>query len=129
MPLFSFRTESFYISRIAAHTARSTPLREYGPKIVVQHRQLTVECEPAVRGLVEASAVAFSRVTGHEVRYVQAPWHEFEAQAGRETEQMFRWFQDVGFHVNIPAVRQEYPKLTTFDSWLNSNWHSATRAA
>jgi uncharacterized protein YbjT (DUF2867 family) len=30
-------------------------------------------------------AKVFSRVTGHEVRYVQVPWHEFEAQAGKET--------------------------------------------
>jgi uncharacterized protein YbjT (DUF2867 family) len=74
-------------------------------------------------------AKVFSRVTGHEVRYVQVPWHEFEAQAGKETEQMFRWFQDVGFHVDIPAVRQEYPKLTTFDHWLNTTWHTATRTA
>jgi uncharacterized protein YbjT (DUF2867 family) len=74
-------------------------------------------------------AKVFSRVTGHEVRYVQVPWHEFEAQAGRETEQMFRWFQDVGFHVDIPAVRQEYPKLTTFDHWLNTTWHTAKRTA
>jgi uncharacterized protein YbjT (DUF2867 family) len=74
-------------------------------------------------------AGAFSRVTGHEVRYVQVPWSDFEAQAGKETGQMFRWFQDVGFHVDISAVRGEYPKLTTFDRWLNSNWHAATRTA
>lgn len=74
-------------------------------------------------------AKVFSRVTGREVRYTQMPWGEFEAQAGKETEQMFRWVQDVGFHIDIPAVRQEYPKLTTFDHWLNSNWHTATRTA
>jgi uncharacterized protein YbjT (DUF2867 family) len=74
-------------------------------------------------------AQVFSRVTGHEVRYVQVPWDEFEAQAGRETGQMFRWFQDVGFHIDIPAVRGEYPKLTTFDRWLNTTWHTATRTA
>ena len=74
-------------------------------------------------------AAAFSRVTGHEVRYVQVPWHEFEAQAGRETAQMLRWFQDAGLHLDIPAIRQEYPKLTTFDRWLNANWHTATRTA
>ena len=66
---------------------------------------------------------AFSRVTGREVQYRQVPWEEFEAQAGREMTTMFRWFQDTGYHVDIQAVRQEYPKLTTFVRWLNSNWH------
>jgi uncharacterized protein YbjT (DUF2867 family) len=74
-------------------------------------------------------AKVFSRATGHEVRYVQVPWHEFEAQTGSETTQMFRWFQEVGYHIDIPAVRQEYPKLTTFDRWLNTTWHTATLTA
>jgi uncharacterized protein YbjT (DUF2867 family) len=74
-------------------------------------------------------AGVFSRVGGREVRYVQTPWDEFESQAGKEMAIMFRWFQDVGYHVDISAVRQEYPKLTTFDRWLNSHWHIATRTA
>jgi len=74
-------------------------------------------------------ADVLSRVTGREVRYVQVPWNEFEAKAGAETAKMFRWFQDVGYHVDISAVRQEYPKLTTFARWMNSNWHAATRTA
>jgi uncharacterized protein YbjT (DUF2867 family) len=74
-------------------------------------------------------AGVFSRVVGREVRYVQTPWDEFESQAGKEMAVMFRWFQDVGYHVDISAVRQEYPKLMTFDRWLNSYWHAATRTA
>jgi uncharacterized protein YbjT (DUF2867 family) len=74
-------------------------------------------------------AGVFSRVANREVRYVQMPWDEFEGQAGKEIAQMFRWFQDVGYHVDVPAVRQEYPKLTTFDSWLNSHWRAAARTA
>jgi uncharacterized protein YbjT (DUF2867 family) len=74
-------------------------------------------------------AQAFSRASGREVQYRQVPWNDFEAQLGREMAIMYRWFQDVGYHVDISAVRQEYPKLTTFDHWLNSNWHTATRTA
>ncbi len=74
-------------------------------------------------------AQIFSRVTGREVRYTQTPWDEFEAKAGHEAAVMFRWFDQVGYHVDISAVRQEYPKLTSFDHWLNVNWHSATRSA
>jgi len=74
-------------------------------------------------------AQVFTRVTGREVNYVQVPWDEFEARAGTETATMFRWFQNTGYHVDISAVRQEYPKLTSFDHWLNSTWHTAVRSA
>jgi uncharacterized protein YbjT (DUF2867 family) len=74
-------------------------------------------------------AQALSRATGHEVKYRQAPWSDFEAQSGPEVAMMYRWFQDVGYSADISAVRQEYPKLTSFDRWLNEKWHSATRTA
>ena len=74
-------------------------------------------------------AQAFTRASGREVRYVQVPWDEFEQQAGEELTLMYRWFQDTGYHVNIGAVRSEYPKLTTFARWMNSNWHTVTQAA
>jgi uncharacterized protein YbjT (DUF2867 family) len=74
-------------------------------------------------------AQVFSRVSGREVRYQQVPWDEFEKQAGKEMTMMYRWFQDTGYHVDIGAVRQEYPALTAFSQWINSNWHSSTRTA
>jgi uncharacterized protein YbjT (DUF2867 family) len=74
-------------------------------------------------------AQALGRASGRDVEYRQVPWSDFEAKAGPETTKMFRWFQDVGYHADIGAVRQEYPKLTSFDRWLNSNWHAATRTA
>ena len=74
-------------------------------------------------------AQAFTRASGREVRYVQVPWDEFEQQAGKEITLMYRWFQDKGYHVDIGATRNDYPKLTTFDRWMNSNWHSATQTA
>lgn len=78
--------------------------------------------------MTEVAAV-FTRVTGREVRYQQTPWDEFAAKAGDESTRMFRWFQDTGYHVDIPAVRQECPSLTSFERWLNSNWHTETRKA
>ncbi len=74
-------------------------------------------------------ADAFTRVSGHEVRYRQLPWGEFEKQAGPEMTAMYRWFQDVGYHVDISAVRQEYPRLTSFERWLQTNWRVAAAAA
>ena len=74
-------------------------------------------------------AQALSRAAGREVEYRQAPWDAFAAQAGPEITTMYRWFQDVGYAADIAAVRQEYPKLTSFDRWLNTSWHSAARTA
>jgi uncharacterized protein YbjT (DUF2867 family) len=67
-------------------------------------------------------AEAFSRMAGREVRYNQVPWDAFEQQAGHEVAVMFRWFERVGYHVDIPALRQEYANLTGFERWLQSNW-------
>lgn len=74
-------------------------------------------------------AEAFSRASGREVRYVTMPWDEFEQRAGREMTIMFRWFQDVGYHVDIASVRAQYPSLMTFEYWLRSNWEAARSAA
>jgi len=67
-------------------------------------------------------AQAFSRITGREVRYQQAPWEQVESQMGHDLTAMFRWFEDVGYHVDISALRQEWPNLTGFERWLQSHW-------
>ena len=74
-------------------------------------------------------AAAFTRVSGREVRYVQVPWQDFEAQAGPEMTKMYRWFEEFGYHVEIGAVRQENPSLMSFERWIQSAWHGATRTA
>jgi uncharacterized protein YbjT (DUF2867 family) len=70
-------------------------------------------------------AQAFSRSLGREVRYRQVPWDAFEERAGHEITVMYRWFQNVGYHVDITAVRQEFANLTNFDRWLNNKWRPA----
>jgi uncharacterized protein YbjT (DUF2867 family) len=74
-------------------------------------------------------AGAFARVSGREVRYQQVAWEQFEKQAGAELTIMYKWFQDVGYHVDIAAVRQEYGQLTSFERWLQTNWRAAAGAA
>ncbi len=70
-------------------------------------------------------AQALGRAAGREVQYKQVPWDEFEKQAGHEMTVMFKWFQDVGYHVDIAALEQEYPRLTKLDHWLRSHWQQA----
>ena len=70
-------------------------------------------------------AEAFSRSVGREVHYRQVPWDAFEQRAGHEITVMYRWFQNVGYHVDIAGLRQELPSLTSFERWLNNTWQPA----
>jgi uncharacterized protein YbjT (DUF2867 family) len=70
-------------------------------------------------------AQAFSRITGKDVHYMQVPWSQFSAQAGPEITMMYHWFQDVGYHADIAALRQELPSLVSFDRWLKMAWKKA----
>jgi uncharacterized protein YbjT (DUF2867 family) len=71
-------------------------------------------------------AGTFSRVTGREIHYSQAPWDQIEEQMGEELTVMWRWFNVVGYEADITALRQEYPELTTFEQYLrHSGWENA----
>jgi len=70
-------------------------------------------------------AEAMGRVSGRDVRYQQVPWDEFEKRAGHEMTVMFKWFQDVGYHIDIAALREENPRLTHFEPWLRAHWPAA----
>ena len=60
-------------------------------------------------------AETLSRVVGRNVKYVQVPWDQFRQSAGEEMTKMYRWFNDVGYHVDIAALRKEYPNLSTLE--------------
>ncbi|HUB82936.1 MAG TPA: NmrA/HSCARG family protein [Bryobacteraceae bacterium] len=64
----------------------------------------------------------FSHMIGREVRYQQVPWKEWETQVGSEMSKMWHWFEDVGYNVDISALRQEHSSLMGFDRWLSTHW-------
>jgi uncharacterized protein YbjT (DUF2867 family) len=74
-------------------------------------------------------ADSLGRLSGRVVAYSQIPWDRFEQTAGREMTVMYRWFQDVGYSVDLAALRQENSNLTNFERWLQTNWRSQTQAA
>jgi hypothetical protein len=59
-----------------------------------------------------------ARVLGEDVKYIQVPWDKFEQQAGQEMMSMFKWFEDVGYHADIPALWQQH-HLMSFEGWMN----------
>ena len=42
-----------------------------------------------------------------------------EAAMGHDLATMFRWFNEVGYAINIPALKQQFGMpLTTFADWI-----------
>lgn len=71
-------------------------------------------------------AETFSSVSGREIGYFQVPWDQFREMMGEEFTVMLRWFNDVGYEADIPALRKEYPDLSTFEQYLRSHgWEDA----
>lgn len=81
----------------------------------------TVELAGDELSMTELAKV-FGRMAGRDVEYAQAPWDEFEKKVGAELARMFRWFQDVGYHVDIPSLRKEYGSLTSLEAWIHRTW-------
>ena len=74
-------------------------------------------------------AQALGRVLGEDLKYVQAPWDKFEQQAGQEMALMFKWFDNVGYHADISALRQQHPSLMSFERWMQSKLRPALSAS
>ena len=74
------------------------------------------------------AAEIFSRITGRTVQYVQQPIEQvrrFNKDAGR----MYAWFNDNGYHADIPALRALHPGLLSLEAWLTrSQWAEAKAA-
>jgi uncharacterized protein YbjT (DUF2867 family) len=81
----------------------------------------TVELAGDELSMMEVAA-ALGRIVSHEVRYQQIPWDQFEQRAGSGMTAMWRFFEERGYHVNIPVLRQELPDMMTFERWLHAHW-------
>lgn len=68
---------------------------------------------------IAAYVDALSRAAGLDVHHQQITWAAYEAQAGEEMTMMLRWFDKGGYAVDIAALRKEYPKLLTYQQFLD----------
>ena len=66
-------------------------------------------------------ARTFSRVTGKDVKYVQVPWDEYEAQQGEEMTIMEKWFENTGYSVDVDGLRDDHPWLSSLEQYLKEN--------
>ena len=115
------RVQQISVEDIGAFAARvfQTPSRWANRAIEMAGEELSMQ------QVVET----LSRVLGRNVRYVQVPWEQFRQSAGEEMTKMYRWFNDVGYHVDIAALRKEYPSLSTLESVLRQQDWTASAAA
>ncbi|WP_194290055.1 NmrA family NAD(P)-binding protein [Nocardia macrotermitis] len=76
-------------------------------------------------------ADVFGKVLGRPVRYQRIPLDRFSENVRAATGspldadhlRMLRWFDEDGFHADLPALRAEYPGLTSFEQFLRrSGW-------
>ena len=55
---------------------------------------------------------------GQDFTHIQPTWEDFEAEIGEEITQMYRWFENKGYAVDIEGLREQYPNLVTVPEFL-----------
>jgi uncharacterized protein YbjT (DUF2867 family) len=103
-----------------AATAFQSPAKWLGKTVELAGEELTMM----------RVAELLARVAGQRVSYVQVPWDQFRQNAGKEMTRMYKWFEDVGYHVDIAALRRELPSLSTLEQVLRrQDWSAAESTA
>jgi uncharacterized protein YbjT (DUF2867 family) len=67
----------------------------------------------------EEVAEILTRITGHEIHYVELPLEQVRQAMGEDGARMFEWFDEVGYSADIEALRREHPEVRwhIFEEW------------
>jgi uncharacterized protein YbjT (DUF2867 family) len=67
----------------------------------------------------EEVAEVLTRVTGHEIGYVELPLEQVRQAMGEDGARMFEWFDRVGYSADIETLRSEHPEVGwhAFEEW------------
>jgi uncharacterized protein YbjT (DUF2867 family) len=70
----------------------------------------------------------FADVLGQDVGYTRLPLDEYLNTFPPPLRPLFRWYDEVGYDVDVTRIRKEHPQLLTLDQYLRStgweNWSS-----
>jgi uncharacterized protein YbjT (DUF2867 family) len=67
---------------------------------------------------IPEAAALLTKVTGRSIRFQEFPLDQVEAAMGHDLATMFRWFNDVGYAVDVPGLKQKFGiPLTSFTEW------------
>jgi uncharacterized protein YbjT (DUF2867 family) len=61
-----------------------------------------------------------TELRGQPVKAEQISWADYEALAGEEMATMSRWFDEVGYSVDVAALRKQHPGMMTMEDYLRS---------
>jgi uncharacterized protein YbjT (DUF2867 family) len=67
---------------------------------------------------VDEQRALFERLLDRPVELRPIPWSDYEARSGSEMTVMMRWFDRVGYDVDVPALRADYPWMVEFEDYL-----------
>jgi uncharacterized protein YbjT (DUF2867 family) len=66
-------------------------------------------------------AAQLSKVTDRSIQFQALPLEQAEAVLGHDLATMFRWFNEVGYQINVAALKQTFGiPLTTFAEWIKA---------
>ncbi|MEI4861306.1 hypothetical protein Q8G41_27335, partial [Klebsiella pneumoniae] len=86
-----------------AAAAFAAPQKFIGKELEIAGDQLT---NPQI-------AATFARVLQRPVKFKKLPLFVTRIVLGKEFYQMFRWFNAEGYRADLPALRRDYPDVTT----------------
>jgi uncharacterized protein YbjT (DUF2867 family) len=67
------------------------------------------------------TATLLTSAMGRSIHFQEFPMEQAEAAMGHDLATMFRWFNEVGYAINIPALKQQFGMpLTTFAEWIKT---------
>lgn len=62
-----------------------------------------------------------TKAMGRPIRFQEFPMDQAEAAMGHDLATMFRWFNEVGYAIDIPGLKQQFGiPLTTFAEWMKT---------
>lgn len=67
------------------------------------------------------TAALLTTAMGRPIRFQEFPMEQAEAAMGHDFATMFRWFNEVGYAIDIPALKRQFGMpLTTFAEWVRT---------
>lgn len=67
------------------------------------------------------TAALLTRAMGRPISFQELPMDQAEASMGHDLAAMFRWFNDVGYEIDIPNLKQRFGMpLTSFAEWMKA---------
>ena len=70
---------------------------------------------------IPETAALLTKAMGRPIRFQEFPMDQAEAAMGHDLATMFRWFNEVGYAIDIPGLKQQFSiPLTTFAEWIKT---------